>query len=476
MAQSKSFLRNLIGFSIVTWVTFVVGFLTQPIATRLYDPTQLGFIDMFITNANLLMALALLGLDQACARFYLERPGGVTKRQLFTFVLITSSVFLLIIGVIILFFFRRTISIYTVGYDSWIIVFLLLVFAFSLLWIRYLNLMYRLQENTKFFNLQGILALMSTKVLYLVIAFYNPNHLPAIITMTVANTIIAIFFMFVQRRNYGNPSYQNRRFVTEIRRFSLPLAPIEIMAWLNASISMLIITRVLGFHELGVYTRAVTLANLVNIIQAGFNAFWAPYAYANFKENNEKLWEIHKLMITVITLLGLGIVLFQDVLFLMLGSEFRSGVVFFPFLLLAPICWTYGEATGLGINISKKTHWSMIILCITVVTNLVLCFLLVPILGLSGAAIGAAVSGLVSVVMRTIVGERHYRLLKNLRYIGSSLVILSLSAVLNYIAIEQFFMRYSITISLMLVACLFYRKEVIFILVNCYCIIFQKNR
>ena len=459
MTQKKSFLRNLIGFSIVTWVTFAVGFLTQPIATRLYDPTQLGFIDMFITNANLLMAIALLGLDQACARFYLDRPGGVTKRQLFSFVLITSTVFLFIIGVIILIFFRRVIAIYTVGEDSWIIVILLIVFALSLLWIRYLNLMYRLQENTKFFNLQGLLALISTKVLYLIVAFYNPNHLPAILAMTIANTVIAIFFMIVQRRNYGTPAYENREFVQEVRRFSLPLAPIEIMSWLNASLSMLIITRFLGFHELGIYTRAVTLANLVNIIQAGFNAFWAPYAYANFKDHKDKLWEIHKMMITVVTLLGLGIVLFQDVLFLMLGSEFRSGAVFFPFLLLAPICWTYGEATGLGINISKKTHWSMIILGITVVTNLVLCLLLVPRMGLSGAAIGAAVSGLVSVVMRTIIGERHYRLLKNMRYIGYSLLILSLLAVGNYLAVGHVMLRYVVTTGLLVLSCFVFHEE-----------------
>ena len=460
MAQKKSFLRNFVGFSIVTWVTFAIGFLTQPIATRLFDPMQLGFIDMFITNANLLMALALLGLDQACARFYLERPKGVTKNQLITFVIVTSTVFLVIIGAILFFFFRRVVAVYTIGEDSYLIVVLLIIFALSLLWIRYLNLIYRLQENTRYFNLQGILALVSTKILYVVVAFHNPTYMPAILSMTIANTVIAVFFLYNQRRNYSLVNIRNQELVREIRTFSLPLAPIEIMSWLNTSLSLLIISRVLGFHELGIYTRAVTLANLINIIQAGFNAFWAPYAYANYQENREKLWDIHKMMITIVTLLGLGIVLLQDVLFLMLGSGFRGGVVFFPFLLLAPICFTYGEATGLGINIAKKTHWSTIILCCTVATNLMLCFLLVPRLGLAGAAIGAGVSGLVSVTMRTIFGERNFRLLQNYKYITGSLLLLTAVSIMSYVLVDYVVVRYLLVLLSITIAIIIFHREV----------------
>jgi hypothetical protein len=39
----------------------------------------------------------------------------------------------------------------------------------------------------------------------------------------------------------------------------------------------------LGFGELGIYSMAVGLASTVNIIQAGFNVYWAPYVYGNYK-------------------------------------------------------------------------------------------------------------------------------------------------------------------------------------------------
>ena len=40
MEQSKlKFLKNMVGFSMVTWISFVLGFIASPIATRLF-PTE----------------------------------------------------------------------------------------------------------------------------------------------------------------------------------------------------------------------------------------------------------------------------------------------------------------------------------------------------------------------------------------------------------------------------------------------------
>ena len=88
MAETgKSFIRKLVGFSLVTWVSFIISFLSAPISTRLFDPSVLGKINIFNTYTNLWGVLILIGLDQAYVRFYYERLNNRTIGYLFTFVL-----------------------------------------------------------------------------------------------------------------------------------------------------------------------------------------------------------------------------------------------------------------------------------------------------------------------------------------------------------------------------------------------------
>ena len=64
MAKKHEFLKNLIGFSMVTWISFARGFLSSPIATRLFEPGQLGKVNMFFSYTGLMSTVCYLGMDQ----------------------------------------------------------------------------------------------------------------------------------------------------------------------------------------------------------------------------------------------------------------------------------------------------------------------------------------------------------------------------------------------------------------------------
>ena len=86
MAETgKSFIKKFVGFSLVTWISFGLSFLTAPISTRLFTPDVQGKINIFNTYSNLFGVFVLLGLDQAYARFFNERPNNRSKGYLLTF-------------------------------------------------------------------------------------------------------------------------------------------------------------------------------------------------------------------------------------------------------------------------------------------------------------------------------------------------------------------------------------------------------
>ena len=53
----QTFLKNMVGFSMVTWVSFVLGCLATPISTRLFEPEELAKVGMFGTYASLFCSI-----------------------------------------------------------------------------------------------------------------------------------------------------------------------------------------------------------------------------------------------------------------------------------------------------------------------------------------------------------------------------------------------------------------------------------
>jgi O-antigen/teichoic acid export membrane protein len=144
----------------------------------------------------------------------------------------------------------------------------------------------------------------------------------------------------------------------------------------------------------------------------------------------------------------------------LIGENFRASKIFFPLLLISPICYTIAETTGLGINISKKTYLNTITFVANVSINLLLCFTLLPKYGIMGAAFAAATSSVVMLIIKTILGEKHYKCITNYYKTFSAIIIIISVAIINIVLFEQVTLKYSIIVSLFGMLCIIYKKEV----------------
>lgn len=460
--SQSTFLKNLAGFSMVTWISFILSFLSTPISTRIYTPDIVGRINLFSLYSSLLMAFTYLGLDQAYVRFYNEPPLGKSSKILFTFCLFSSIFALIIIGAIS-FIFSKRISFAIAGENSKSLFFLLLLNALSGVITRFINLRYRMSFNIKWYTIQGIVDVAITKILYLAVGFWNPSYKPAIFFMTISRILVTFTFLLFQRKEFEfkRPTFL-KVFTKEIVNFALPLVPVTFLSWANNSISQIVLQNMLGFSKLGVYSIAVGLASIISIIQAGFNTYWAPYIYQNYRDKDNKFWQIHKLIVASLTLLGVLIILLQDPIFLLIGEKYRQAKIFFPLLLISPICYTMGETTGLGINISKKTFWELIIFSINIVMNISLCLVLIPIFGIVGAALSSAITSIISLFLRTIVGEKFYRSINSYKYIFYGIITILSASIANYVLYDNIIVKYSILAAIALIDVALFKNEIVY--------------
>lgn len=460
MQQStKRFLKNMVGFSMVTWISFVLGFIASPIATRLFPTQEMGKLNLFNSYAALISSFCYMGLDLAFVRFFGEAPGKATKRSLFTFCLGTAAAFG-ILSTAILSFFWRSVSAEVVGAADAGVFVCLMVYSFCLVVFRFLSLCYRMEQNALWYTIQGVLHALLTKIAYLAVGFTAPTGVAALTALTVLMGLFTLVFVLLQRKRFDARFWQStdKAAVRAVGSYALPLVPIALLVWLNSSTSALILKHLLGYSATGIYTSALALASTINIIQTGFNAYWAPYVLENYQnDDSRRFFTVHRMMACLLTLFGLGITLLQTPVFLLLGKDYRASVVFFPFLFLNPICYCLGETTGMGITISKKSYWTTIIYLFSALINIGLCFAFIPLLGMAGAALASALSAVLTLLLRTWVGEKYYKVLSTYRYLFGTIGLMAVASFGNLWLTG--FAKYALIVIVLACACLFYRAE-----------------
>lgn len=457
----KSFLKNMVGFSMVTWISFGIGFIASPIATRLFEPAEYAHMNLFNTYAALFASLCYLGLDQAFVRFFREPPGRSTRAGMLTFCTVTSLGFS-VFSSLLLFIGWPSISEKVMGQPDFGVFVCLCVFSFCSVLFRYLSLCYRMEQNAKLYTLQGVIHILLTKIAYLSVGFANAEGKSAILLLTLLMAVFTVIFVCIQRKRFDGRflARVDKPFLKDMTAYAVPLIPITVITWLNGSVSQLALNELMDFTAVGIYSSALGLASTVNIIQTGFNTYWAPYVYENYKSDNKRrFFTVHRLMACALTIFGLAITLLQAPVFLLLGEKYRSSVVYFPFLFMAPICYCLSETTGMGIGISKKTYWNTVIFLVSVLLNLGLCYLFIPSMGATGAALASAASAVVSLVLRTVVGERYYKAILDYRYVVYTIGLMLLASFGNLWLASLPLAKYALLGFTVALACVLYRKE-----------------
>lgn len=456
--QGKSFIKKLVGFSIATWVTFALSFIATPISTRLFDPDVHGKINIFSTYSNLIGLFVLLGLDQAYARFFNERPNNRSRGYLFTFCVSITYSFIFVLFVVSL-PIRDWLSATLFDEQDNLLFGLLFISVFCSSTLRYLNLSYRMEQNVKMYTIQGILNAFVSKFLYICVGFWDPSYKPALIVLTISQALLAALYVFIQKNRFEWIKEWDRKFSSEMFRFAIPLIPISVLSWANSSIPQIVMQKTMDYHSIGIFTSATNLANVILLIQAGFNTFWVPYTYENYKTQTGQFFKVHRYLVCVLTLFALLLVCSQDIVFLLLGEKYRAAKAFFPFLILGPTCYVIGEVAGVGINISKKTYLNLYVFAGSVIVNIILClFMRIP-FGVAGIAMATSVAAIISMLIKTVLGERHYKVVTTYKYIFYCVAAIFLSSAFT-LWVESIGIRLGLCIGVLLLSCLFFRLEI----------------
>lgn len=401
--------KKILQFALGPIGSAVIGLITIPIMTWYISSENIGRLSLIQTLTSLSILIFSFGLDQVFVREFHEKDD---KSALFKSVFYPGLAFVLVFFALLAPFQEHFVS-YLVGKDSWLIYSSLFILFLSAYVNRFLTLILRMQERGLAFSLSQLMPKLI--FLSLFITFFvssgNNNFTTLLFIHVVSIFFITLLLLWNLKSNII--SIFKARFclqdVREYMKFGLPLVFSGIAFWGLTGMDKVIISQLSSLDELGLYAISVNFAAVGLILQSVFSTIWAPilYKWVSKGDNLDKVKDVTELILFVIVLIFSMSGLFSWLIGYFLPSSYDEVQYLFILCLAFPLFYTLSETTVVGIGVTRKTVFAMMIAITAALFNLCGNYILVPRYGALGASISTAVSFWLFFLLRT---ETSFRL------------------------------------------------------------------
>ena len=427
----KEFFNKFVGFSIGPIIGGIIGFVTVPLTSNLISPDQFGLASMFNLANTILTLVVLIGIDQAYMREFNEHSN---KSELLFNCMLIPIVNTFIIAFILLIFDKFWAKLL---FDNPLLTRPIIMLAIcSPLFIieKFMLLSIRMEEKAVKYSLCNVF----TKLVYLIclillLVYYKRDFESVIYATILSQFIVSVILIFICRKNIRlSINSLNKSLIIKTLKFGLPLVPATLIGYALNSADTIFLRYMTDYTELGYYSVALRLANVLALIQTSFSTFWAPIAF-KWKHNNydlKKFELVSKGITLVMSIVLIGILIVKNLIPILLSKDYNRVIYILPFLLFNPIFYTMSETTTLGISFSRKTGYNIIVSTFSMLVNILLNTAFIPRFGAIGAAIATGISYIAFFWARTLISRKLWYKFP-IKHFVLTTIILFLIALLN---------------------------------------------
>jgi O-antigen/teichoic acid export membrane protein len=245
--------------------------------------------------------------------------------------------------------------------------------------------------------------------------------------------------------------------------YSWPLTVIALAASFNSYFTTPLVKFLsgggaVGEAEAGVFSAGLKLSLLVNLFSTAYNYAAEPFFFKQSNQSKDKsIFGKAALAFTIFTcFVVMAIYSFIDVLQFLLGSEVRGGIIVMPLLLMANVFIGLYYNVSMWYKLSDNTRTGLLISLMGMAITYGVCYLLIPKIGILGAAWATFLCYLTMLVTSYFQGQKYYPLVYPVKKILTYLFATSFLLVLFWVMREKMNLDkiYIITINI-IVFCIF---------------------
>jgi O-antigen/teichoic acid export membrane protein len=422
-----------------------LSFILLPLYSNLISTIEFGDYSLLMSVYAILQVFFQFGMFGALNKFYIEEKSDEKKALIFSSIL-NSIIIIGISFTIMLWFFSTYIS-YSV-FSTSNFKDLLILTSFALLFetvafyiLSLLKTMGRPRMVVIFSSIGAVLNLL----LNIIFVYYLKLSVLGIILAQLISGIILLIILLPMIKN----AYLfkiDKNILNIVFKFSFPLLLANLcMAGSNVA-DRFILNIYSGREQVGIYSFSYRIALIMSIFITSFITAWNPFSLNLYHSSEYKLrfGTVFNKLIAASCLVLIIVTLFADTLFdiNMLGihffnSNYRSGIVIIPIVMIGYIFNGISSYYSVYPTVSNKSYHLLISEFLAFSTNVLFNIILIPLLGIIGAALSTAAGFLVGCLYLFFVSKKkiiiEYRIKDLTIIISSALIFLLLGLYFNKI-------------------------------------------
>lgn len=413
-----------IGWIFISQVfTIFLGFLLRIFLGRFLGPGGLGLYAMTFTVYSLAGLVGGVGIPTALVKFASEHKGNREKLNPFiSSAIINSMIFGVVVGFLIFHISGMIANFFNMPELNSLIKIIGIALPFLIL---NNTLLLGLCTGIRDMKLHGLgiacrsILLFGLAVLFVSIGWGVKGVVSAIMFSEIGTFILS----HLLTRKHFNFSIQDYPQTTKVLiPFGTRLFLASAIFTFNTNADRLFIGFFLTDKDVGIYAIALAIAAAFQIIPGVISRVTYPmmseYDGKEMHQENEIL--INKTMkytLIILSLLGLLIIfLSEDIIFVLLGREFLSAVLPATILVFAMIFFGSMASIGSAFSAAGRPDIPYKLNLVSLSVNILLDMMLIPIIGISGAAIGTATSLMVLTTLSIWILYRALKVTVDIRH------------------------------------------------------------
>lgn len=389
----------------------LIGLVTVPLLAWVVPQEDIGRFSLYNIIISFSLIACSLGLDQSFVRYFHEAD----NKTILLFLCFLPGFLMLWVIAGILLCFKDYINSNILTLDKSFPLEIIILGIISAFIYRYATLLIRMQNKALTYSISQILP----KLIFLsclLIALYVQYDIDIeflIHSDVIALCISALIFVMLTGHYWRiqRPVEWSSKDLGNLVSYGMPLVLSGLAYWGLTAQDKLFLTKFSSLEELGLYSVAMSFAGAAMILKTLFQALWAPTVFSWVHDNKkvEQVDTVTLVMVFLVTVVFCIVGMGADVITFLIPNSYESISSLVIACVGFPLFFTLSEASGIGINIVKKSTLNLYVSVFTLLINGVLNYLLIPQFGAKGAAAATIISFWFYFVLRTLYSWFYWR-------------------------------------------------------------------
>lgn len=403
-SRNKYLLKNTVIFTIGNLGSKLITFFLVPLYTNILSSVEYGIVDIIVALTNIIVPLLTLNISEAVMRFSLDKSA---KKDEITRIgnCVLLGTFLLALFIFPIGSLSKTISEYRVY-----LYFYVVTSASSQLYLCDL----RGKELLLQYSLGNIIYTMCVAILNIIFMLHMNLGISGYFLAYILAGAITTFYAFAVGKAYRAFSEVKINFKQfgAMVKYSIVLIPNSFMWWIINSSDRVILNGMIGPQANGIYAIAYKLPTLVSVLTAIFNQAWSYSAIREQESDDEEKYVnvVFKTVISFVMLIGIGLLtIIRPFLKIYVSAEYYEAWKYTPFLIIGSVYLTLATFMSTSYTVHKDSFGFLFSGMFGAIFNIIFNFLLIPRMGIYGAALSTCASYIVIFLFRLIHTKKYVR-------------------------------------------------------------------